>query len=349
MPDQRAEIIDLIVSKAHEYGIEPWELLGGAIAESNLDPTAYRDGPWPDKSPGLFQQTIKFADEGDHTDSPENIALLKRLYSDPVHACDVAAKKFLYWRHNPDVPALTAWVAYNSPGFYHTPEQSPNVENYRRGLAEAQAMLGADPVPTYNLDLPIQTQNHDWDCAEQSTLWGVTAAGRHPSDSWMENQMLADGIESSDLGLLDGSGAALAAWITRQYSDPSEGSPTLQAHNASPVSFDEVRAVAGTAPVLLGGHHWGAAGHWTGVRGYDAAQDSLVLANPGGAGPMYGWQTMSRQQFESISPCSMVMITTAGAAPVEPPPPDPAPTGITRDEIDTLIATLTGWRERIPA
>jgi hypothetical protein len=125
----RDEIIALIVAKAHEHGIEPWELLGGAIAESNLDPNAYRDGPWPDKSPGLFQQTIKFADEGDHTDSPENIALIKHLYFDPVHATDVAAKKYLYWRHDPDVPPLTAWVAYNSPGFYHTPDESPNLRS----------------------------------------------------------------------------------------------------------------------------------------------------------------------------------------------------------------------------
>src|SRR4051812_28834116 len=33
----RDEIIALIVSKAHEHGIEPWELLGGAIAESGLN------------------------------------------------------------------------------------------------------------------------------------------------------------------------------------------------------------------------------------------------------------------------------------------------------------------------
>jgi hypothetical protein len=40
----RDEVVALIVSKAHEYGIEPWELLGGAIAESGLNPTASRFG-----------------------------------------------------------------------------------------------------------------------------------------------------------------------------------------------------------------------------------------------------------------------------------------------------------------
>lgn len=40
----RDEIIALIVQKAHEHGLEPWELLGGAIAESNLNPEAARFG-----------------------------------------------------------------------------------------------------------------------------------------------------------------------------------------------------------------------------------------------------------------------------------------------------------------
>lgn len=194
-------------------------------------------------------------------------------------------------------------------------------------------------MPAYNLDIPIQTQNHDWDCAEQSTLWAVTAAGRHPDDAWMEQAMLSGGIESTDLGLLVGDGSRLAAWITEQYSD---GSPVLRAHNASSVSFDDVKSVAGSSPVLLGGHNWGGAGHWTGVRGYDAAQDALVLANPGGTGPVYGWQTMSRQQFASISPCSMVVITADGID-ASPTSPTPIPAADMRDaQIAALNDRVSG-------
>ena len=94
----RDEVVALIVAKAREHGIEPWELLGGAIAESNLDPQAWRQGVWPDQSAGLFQQTVAYAEEGDHTESPENVALIKRLYFDPSHACDVAAAAYRRWR-----------------------------------------------------------------------------------------------------------------------------------------------------------------------------------------------------------------------------------------------------------
>jgi hypothetical protein len=40
----RDEIVELIVQKANEYGIVRWEFLGGAIAESGLDPNAVRFG-----------------------------------------------------------------------------------------------------------------------------------------------------------------------------------------------------------------------------------------------------------------------------------------------------------------
>src|SRR5690349_9318059 len=99
----RDEIIALIVSKARQYSEEPWEILGGCIAESGLVVDAARYGAWPDVSFGLLQQTVKFAEEGDHTGSAENVDLIRRLYSDPAHALDVGIKKYAYWRHDPDV------------------------------------------------------------------------------------------------------------------------------------------------------------------------------------------------------------------------------------------------------
>jgi hypothetical protein len=130
----REQIIALIVATAHALGIEPWELLGGAIAESALDPSAWRQGAWPDWSAGLFQQTVRFAAEGDQSASPENVALIKRLYFDPTHACDVAARKFKGYRAS-EATALGAWCRYNSPNL--DPQRNPNRANYARGLAEA--------------------------------------------------------------------------------------------------------------------------------------------------------------------------------------------------------------------
>lgn len=135
----RAEIIDLIVRKAHEHGLIPWEFLGGAIAESALNPSAWREGVWPDWSAGLFQQTVRFADEGDQTASPENVALIKRLYFDPAYACDVAARKFKAYRAK-EATALDAWCRYNWPA--RDPALNPNRGNYAAGLTEAQRILG---------------------------------------------------------------------------------------------------------------------------------------------------------------------------------------------------------------
>lgn len=313
----RDEIIGLIVQKALDNDLVPVEFLGGAIAESRLDPNAERWGTWPDVSFGLFQQTVLYAPDGDHSPTAENVKMVRSLYFDPSHACDVAAKQYRYWRYEPSVDPLQAWAAYNGGAyFYHHWQDSPNLENYRDGLAEAHRILEALPVthpahPSYNLALPITVQDHDWDCAQESTMWGLKAAGRNPGNAWMEREMLQAGVESTDVGLVYGDGSRLAEWITSEYSNPAEGAPTLHAYNVAVVSFDDVAGYAGTAPVLMGGHNWGGPnhGHWTGVRGYDAASETLLLANPGGSGPTYGQQSLTREQFLARGPWSMVVIT----------------------------------------
>ena len=348
----RDEIIALVVAKAHEHGLVPYELLGGVIAESGLNPDAERYGVWPDVSFGLLQQTVKFAEEGDHTPSPENVALIRRLYSDPAHALDVGAAKFKHWRYDPEVSALQAWTAYNLPASYRFWPDVPNVEqreNYRAGLAEAQRILGAPPVepasPVYNPEQPAFTQNDDWSCAPTSTRWALWAWGRQPSEQWIESTMKADHIVSEARGLLDASGASLAAWITEQYGDFG-----YTARNASPVTFDDVRSLAGSAPVLIGGRNWGAAGHWTGVRSYDPSKGVLVLANPGGSGPIYGQQSLDRQQFVERGSWSLVVITHASqGTPVPTPPPTDSATELAqlRAEVESLRRDLASANTRL--
>ncbi len=206
---------------------------------------------------------------------------------------------------------------------------------------------GANPVPapTFNPDTPLILQNDDWSCWPTSARMAVESWGRHPTEAWFEAQAIADNIESTGLGLLDGTGAAGAAWLTRQYSDPTEGTPTLNAHNAAAVSFDDVKSVAGSTAVMLGGHNWGSAGHWTFVRRYDPAADVLDLGNPAGTYAGIG-QTMTRQQFGQVSPCSMIVVTADGA--VTPPAPVP-PASITRADVQAIIDSLAALRDRVPA
>ena len=204
---------------------------------------------------------------------------------------------------------------------------------------DAYAAPGGEPMPVYDLTLPIRTQDNDWDCAQEATLWGLKAAGRNPDDDWMEQDMLADGVESVVVGLTRGDGSLLAEWITREYAEPgANGSPAVKAYNVATVGFDDVRSIAGTSPVLIGGHRWGSSGHWAGVRRYDPQQGTLVLANPAGTGPVYGQQTLDRQQFEARGPWSMVVLQAVGA---EAPVPVPIPPADPRD------AELVALRERV--
>ena len=204
------------------------------------------------------------------------------------------------------------------------------------GALDAYALPTKEPlVPTFNADTPLILQNDDWSCFATSLRMALEAWGRHPKEGWLESQIIADGVESTALGLLDGSGAAGAAWVTRQYSNPAEGTPTVTAHNVASVSFDDVRSLAGTTALLLGGHHWGSAGHWTFVRRYDPAADCLELGNPAGTYDGIG-QTMSRQQFDRVGPCSLVVVTADGAAAPAPPPVVPP-----ADPRDAQLAALT--------
>lgn len=330
----RQELIDLVVTKAREHGLVPYELLGGVIAESGLDPNAARYGAWPDVSFGLLQQTVAFADEGDQSASAENIDLIRRLYSNPSHALDVGAAKFKYWRYEPSVSPLQSWTAYNLPASYKLWPNVPNVaqrENYRAGLAKAQSILGVVPMPdrvVYNRDEPNVLQPDSWSCAPSALTWALRAVGRKPTEQWIANQMIAEGLESTAQGLLDGSGGGLAHFVREQY-----GEYGYDANNQSSVTFDALAAEWMTPnnpyPGLIGGHGWGGEGHWVGLRSYDPVTDVLVLANPAGDGATFGGQTMNRQQFAERGPFSLVRVLhpdlIAAFTPTPPPVPNPPP------------------------
>jgi hypothetical protein len=174
-------------------------------------------------------------------------------------------------------------------------------------------------VPSYNPNEPAHPQENDWDCSVESTEWALYAWGRTPGDDWLEQSMIAAGVVDPSVGLCDASGSGLARWVNTEY-----GEFGYVAESVNPVSFDELAAEAATLshPIMAGGRGWG---HWTGVRGYDAARDVLLLANPAN-GWMGVYQEMSPADFARLGSFSMVRLTHPVAEGLVPPPdPEPPP------------------------
>lgn len=205
---------------------------------------------------------------------------------------------------------------------------------------------GQTVTVTYNRAEPAIAQNDAWSCAPTSTRWALTAVGRHPAESWMEAQMIADGIVSTTDGLLDASGKQLAAWITKQYGEFGYSASNEPRGISWEALAAEFMAPSNPYPGLIGGSAWN---HWSGLRSYDPQRDVLVLANPAD-----GWQgvsqTMSRQQFGQLGPFSLVRVIhpdLIGAAPAPPAPPAPSlPTRADWIDIRDRISALI---ERMPA
>lgn len=350
----RDEVIALIVAKAQEHGLVPWEFLGGAIAESNLDPDAWRQGVWPDWSAGLFQQTVEFADEGDHTASDENVALIKRLYFDPAYACDVAAKKYRYWRYDPEVPAEQAWSAYNWPGSYKHYTDNPNLGNYRAGLAEAQRILGASPVIDtvlqYNPDQPPERQVQDWACSIRTLTWMLKSLGVQIEAGALQDEMVPD-VVTPAVGLLDGRGNGLAA-IMRRHVPESVGVTVTWAPD-----WETLTSLAGTGPIGIGS---GSLYHWLAVAApIDAT--TVRTANPAPnypPGDVLG-DTLTRDQFNRYAPWAMVRGELGAAPAPSPAPPSGQPdvvqsgpfAGLSLPELQAkaegLVVTLADVSDRL--
>ena len=153
---------------------------------------------------------------------------------------------------------------------------------------------------TFNSNFPPIAQNDDWSCSVTSLRWAMTAMGRDPSEDWMEGTALAEGVVSKELGLLNASGAGLAAFIRRHYADFG-----YDANHEPSITFDFARLEGDHVyPILIGGREWN---HWCAVRGYDDANGVLLLANPA-PGHKGVRQTMSRAQFDALGPFSMVRV-----------------------------------------
>jgi hypothetical protein len=209
----------------------------------------------------------------------------------------------------------------------------------------ASALEGA-PMPTkvaFDANEPAHAQEESFDCSQEALEWALFAVGRRPSDDWLENTMIDEGVMSAEQGLLDATGKGLADFVTRQY-----GEFGFYANNEPSVTFDAVANEIGPYPLLIGGRRWS---HWSGVRGYDAIRDILLLANPAD-----GWQgvkqTMNRAQFDALGPFSMVRVLHPDLVPAAepaPPAPEPAPAPPRAPEQGAPAMTLADVRARLLA
>lgn len=178
------------------------------------------------------------------------------------------------------------------------------------------------PLPTvvYTPSEPPHPQDSDFDCSQDSTEWALWSVGRRPSDQWLTQTMIDEGVMSPSLGLMDASGHGLAAFLERHY-----GEDGFTSTSVSPVSYDALLAESGRCPMLIGGRRWGAGGHWSGLRG--AEDGVLLLANPA-AGYAGINQRMTREQFDRLGSFSAVTLdhldlTTPITDPTPVPPPVP--------------------------
>ena len=138
--------------------------------------------------------------------------------------------------------------------------------------------------------------------------------------------MIAEGVVSPSLGLMDASGAGLASFLNRHY-----GEDGFIAVSQSSCTFDGLARDSGRYPLMIGGRTWGAGGHWSGLRAYDGERDVLLLANPA-AGYVGVNQEMTRDQFARLGSFSAVSLThpdltdpIPDPTPIPPPVPVPPP------------------------
>lgn len=200
----------------------------------------------------------------------------------------------------------------------------------QRFLRIVTALEGSPMAVRYNPNIPAIAQDDGWSCAPTALRWALMSLGRNPGPTYIEDLMVRDGVVSREAGLLDATGAGLAAWIGRtEPADVYYGSDGFYGNHEPVVTFDGVALEGDHAyPLLIGGRAWN---HWTAVRGFDPARGMLLLANPRENWMGVG-QEMDRGQFELLGPFSMVRVLHpdlpgVGPQPTEPPvivvPPDP--------------------------
>lgn len=164
-------------------------------------------------------------------------------------------------------------------------------------VAVQQQQHRRPPALVYDPDAPQYEQSDPATCAACSLAWALRSLGRDVGE-WDAVALLGPWRWSESQGLLRPDGSGLVATLREQG---------LAAGGLYPAAFGDAVTHAGRGPVLLGGVHWGAEGHWVGVRGYDPTTDTLALANSA-VGYDGVYDTLSRAQWARVGPCALVWV-----------------------------------------
>lgn len=159
---------------------------------------------------------------------------------------------------------------------------------------------------TFDPTFPVQIQRQDWTCSIRTTMMLLDSIGIEVSPDEAQDAMSPRYVTPAR-GLLDARGNGIVEVLRDRWN--------VEAFNDDAATFDEVAAKAGQQPVALGLRNWGGPGlgHWAAVRGFDGSR--LILANPGGTGPLFGQQALTREQFDARGPASMVVVPLEASAP----------------------------------
>lgn len=314
--------------------------------------TAARAGINPDYFERQIRQESGFDPNAHNASGADGIAqIIERFHPamagktrDPIASLDYAADLIASYR-NTFGSYVKAFAAYNWG--------SGNVAgwNGKRGSLPAETqryldiILGpswdaeapAVPTLTYNPDAPVDIQTDPFSCSEQSAQWLLRSIGRNPGDAWIRDQFLhtSPPLMTPEYGLMDASGASLAAWLQTEYGD--EMGLTFTSKNGA--SWDDLAAIAGTQPLMIGGRTWS---HWSGVR---RLQDGgLELANPAPNWKDVG-VLLDRDEFDRYGTWSYVTVSDGSA----PPPPDPPPSQPSKAEWQAIYDQIGALLPRMPA
>jgi hypothetical protein len=154
-----ADIVAISNAAADAAGIPRLLLLACGRAEGSLNPLARRptsaaddERYWPDVSGGAWQQTVRWDPDyhgGADYPGPDEVARVLALQFDPERSARVAAANLApKWRqYQPDM--LATLSAYNWPAGGGKPKNAAVAANYRRGISEAEALLGDHGIPEH--------------------------------------------------------------------------------------------------------------------------------------------------------------------------------------------------------
>jgi hypothetical protein len=168
-------------------------------------------------------------------------------------------------------------------------------------------------MATYDPDTSAERQLQDWTCSVRTATWILRSVGCDVTAAQIQDLMVERGLVTPQAGLTDGSGGALAAFLSEMSG--------LPAHNAwfgaGDTDWDWLQANAGQGPIGLGS---GSLYHWLAIRRPESG-DALDGMNPAPGYKLVG-DEITHTEYCSWAPWAGVWLDVPVA--VEPEPDAPA-------------------------